>query len=230
MLTLDGAEVRLPGFTLRADLAVPEGARVAVIGASGSGKSTLLATIAGFVPTTRGRILWQGRDLTGMPPQARPVAIVFQDNNVFPHLTAAANVALGVRPSGRLSRAEALRVDAALERVGLHGLGGRKPGALSGGQQSRVALARLLLQSRPVILLDEPFSALGPALRVEMLDLVGEIAAALRATLLMVTHHPADAERMTPLTIVVDEGVAAPPVDTARLLANPPPALRSYLG
>lgn len=230
MLTLDGLEVHLPGFALRADLAVPAGSRVAVIGPSGSGKSTLLAAIAGFVKPGRGQVLWCGRDLTGLPPQDRPVAIVFQENNAFPHMSAAANVALGIRPSGRLSREEAARVEAALERVGLGGLGGRKPAALSGGQQSRVALARLLLQSRPVILLDEPFSALGPALRAEMLDLVGEIVDAAGATLLMVTHHPADAARMTPLTIMVDGGTAAPPADTASLLADPPPALRSYLG
>lgn len=209
---------------------MPAGARVALIGPSGAGKSTLLGAIAGFEVPAAGRILWQGRDLAPLTPGARPVSLLFQDSNLFPHLTAAQNVGLGLRPSLRLSPQERAQVDGALARTGLAAFGDRKPAQLSGGQQSRVALARALLRARPLLLLDEPFAALGPALRAEMLDLVAEITAETGATLLMVSHEPGDARRIADLTIVVADGRAAAPMPTGALFADPPAALRSYLG
>jgi len=230
MLRLEGVEVRLGEFRLTADLTVPKGALCAVIGPSGAGKSTLLNAIAGFLEPEAGRVVWDGTDLTDLSPGQRPVSVIFQDQNLFPHLTVAENVGLGLRPSLRLSPDERARVEAALGRVGLAGLGARRPAALSGGQQSRVALARMLLMARPVVLLDEPFSALGPALKAEMLDLVAELARETGATCLIITHEPGDARRIASHVILVDEGRAAPPVETAELFANPPEALRRYLG
>lgn len=230
MLTLEAVRIAMEDFALEADLSVPAGAQVAVLGPSGAGKSTLLAAVAGFQPLASGRILWQGRDLAPLPPGRRPLSILFQDNNLFPHLTAEENVALALRPSLRLSPEERERTRAALARVGLAGLEARRPAALSGGQQSRVALARALLRARPLLLLDEPFGALGPGLRAEMLDLVQEITAETGATLLVVTHEPQDALRIAGLTILVAEGRAARPRRTADLFADPPPALRAYLG
>ncbi len=121
-------------------------------------------------------------------------------------------------------------MERALGRVGLAGFGGRRPAQLSGGQQGRVALARALLQDKPLLLLDEPFSALGPALRSGMLDLVKEIAAETGATVLLVSHEPADARRIADDILLVAEGRAAAPVPTQEILAAPPPALRAYLG
>jgi len=230
MLTLDGLELRQGDFRLQAQLSVVTGEKVALIGPSGAGKSTLLAAIAGFLVPEAGRILWQGRDVSHLPPGARPVSIVFQDNNLFPHLDVFDNVALGVRPSLRLSEAEREGVRRALSRVGLEGLERRKPAQLSGGQQSRVALARVLVRARPLLLLDEPFAALGPALRADMLDLVAEVVGDTGATLLMVTHDPRDAERIADRAVLVADGVAQPPVRVQELLANPPAALRDYLG
>lgn len=230
MLRLENVTVVQDDFRIAADLTIREGARVAVIGPSGAGKSTLLSVIAGFYPPATGRVLWRDRDLTPLPPGDRPLSILFQDQNLFPHLTVAENVGLGIRPDLRLAADDRTRVAEALERVGLAGLGDRRPGTLSGGQQSRVALARVLLRGRPLMLLDEPFDALGPALRAEMLDLVAEIAGAMGATMLMVSHNPADALRIAPETILVAEGRAQPPQATAELLANPPPALAAYLG
>ena len=230
MLRLENVTVLQDDFRLSADLAIREGARVAVIGPSGAGKSTLLSAIAGFYPPASGRVLWQDRDLTPLPPGDRPLPILFQDQNLFPHLTVGQNVGLGIRPDLRLSAGEQEKVADALSRVGLAGMGERRPGTLSGGQQSRVALARVILRGRPLMLLDEPFDALGPALRGEMLDLVAGIAGAMGATLLMVSHNPADALRIAPETILVAEGRAHPPQPTAELLANPPPALAAYLG
>ncbi len=230
MLRLEATVTRLGAFRLATDLAVPPGAVCAVIGPSGSGKSTLLNLVAGFLRPDTGRVTWEGRDLTALPPAERPVSVIFQDQNLFPHLSVAQNVGLGLRPSLALSPDDRARVEAALGRVGLAGFGPRRPGDLSGGQQSRVALARMLLRARPVVLLDEPFSALGPALRVEMLDLVAELAGEIGATVLMVTHDPADARRIASHVILVDEGRAAPPVPTAALFADPPEALSRYLG
>ncbi|SEO08173.1 thiamine transport system ATP-binding protein [Salinihabitans flavidus] len=229
-LTIEGLRLRQEGFGFAADLEVTEGARVAVIGPSGAGKSTLLAAIAGFLAPESGRILWQGRDITHAPPGARPVAILFQDNNLFPHLSVAQNVGLGIRPDLKLSAAQRAQVEDALERVGLAGMGARRPGTLSGGQQSRAALARVLVQDRPVVLLDEPFSALGPALRNEMLDLMATLLGGTGATLLLVSHDPADARRIAEQTILVAEGVAHPPRETGALFDDPPEVLRDYLG
>jgi len=230
VLKLDHVRVRRGRFTLKADFRLDAGAITAVIGPSGGGKSTLLGIIAGFVAPDAGRVLWGTDELTSLPPARRPVAIAFQDNNLFPHLDAFANVALGLRPSMKLSPDEKARVKRALERVGLAGLERRRPAALSGGQQSRVVLARLLMQDRPILLLDEPFAALGPARRHEMLDLVAGLAGDTGATVLMVTHDPADALRIAGQTIFVDEGSVHAPRMTRALLDAPPGALAAYLG
>lgn len=230
MLTLDRLILEQGDFRLTADLQVPAGSVCAVIGPSGAGKSTLLSAIAGFFAPVSGRVIWAGQDLAPLPPGKRPLSILFQDQNLFPHLTVRQNLGLGLRPDLRLTPADEARIDAALERTGLDGLGGRKPGALSGGQQSRVALARALLRARPLLLLDEPFAALGPALRAEMLDLVARIAAETATTVLMVSHDPADARRIAPLTVLVADGRALPPAPTAALLDSPPPSLAAYLG
>jgi thiamine transport system ATP-binding protein len=156
--------------------------------------------------------------------------MLFQDHNLFPHLTVAQNVALGIKPSLRIDKADQSRIDAALADVGLAGYGGRLPSELSGGQQSRTALARVLVQARPLILLDEPFAALGPALRAEMLRLVRAVAERLGATLLMVTHDVADARRLGGQAVFVHDGVAEAPMPVEDLLADPPDALADYLG
>jgi thiamine transport system ATP-binding protein len=230
MLTLEALRLIQDDFSLTADLTLPTGRLAALIGPSGAGKSTLLAAISGFFNPTGGRVLWNGQDITHLPPGDRPVSILFQDNNLFPHLTVDQNVGLGLAPRLRLSSDERARVAEILALTGLTGLGDRKPAALSGGQQSRAALARTLLSGRPVVLLDEPFSALGPGLKDEMLDLAASLLRAAGRTLLMVTHDPDDAVRIADDIILVADGKAAPPVHTKDLLAHPPEVLRRYLG
>ena len=230
MLRLEGLRIEQGSFSLAADFTVRAGRRVAVIGPSGAGKSTLLGAIAGFVPVTAGRLICEGTDITAAAPGARPVSMLFQDNNLFPHLTVARNVALGLRPAWRLTAEENARVQAAIERVGLSGMQDRRPGDLSGGQQSRAALARVLVRDRPLVLLDEPFAALGPALRREMIDLVAELISDTGATLMMVTHAPEDVRRIADEVIFVEGGIAHAPGPAADLLKNPPPALKAYLG
>ncbi|MGD9918710.1 MAG: ATP-binding cassette domain-containing protein [Paenirhodobacter sp.] len=230
MLTLDKLLLSQGDFRLTADFTLAPRARVAVIGPSGAGKSTLLSAIAGFLAPTSGRILWAGEEITATPPGRRPLSILFQDQNLFPHLSVAQNIGLGLDPKLHLSRTELAQIEAALARTGLTGLGARKPAELSGGQQSRVALARALLRARPLLLLDEPFAALGPALKSEMLALTAEIATEQGTTLMMVSHDPADARALCPETVLVAEGVAHPPQPTGPLLDAPPPALAAYLG
>ena len=230
MLTFEQVELQQGDFRLTADLTLHFATFTALIGPSGAGKSTLLAAIAGFLSPQSGRISWAGHDMTDKAPGDRSVAMLFQDNNLFPHLTVAQNVGLGLRPDLKLSAEQRERVTHALENVGLSGMDERKPAALSGGQQSRVALARVLVSDRDLVLLDEPFAALGPALKDEMLDMVKSQLTALGKTVVMVTHDPADARRVTEQTVLVADGGAHPPQPTARLLDNPPPALAAYLG
>lgn len=230
MLELRNISIRQGSFELHADLSVPGGAKCAVIGPSGGGKSTLLNAIAGFVTPEGGQVIWHGNALNEAAPGDRPVSMIFQDSNLFPHLTAAQNVGLGLRPNLRLSTVEIAAVEASLSRVGLGGMGDRRPADLSGGQMARVALARVSVQKRPLLLLDEPFAALGPALKAEMLDLVAEITAESGATLLMVSHDPEDAKRIADQVVLVADGMAHAPVKTASLFADPPEALRDYLG
>ena len=230
MLRLENVVIQQGGFSLRANFAIESGIRVAVIGPSGAGKSTLLNLITGFLPVDSGRVQWDGQDITNVAPGKRPFAMLFQDNNLFPHLSISQNVGLGIRPDLRLDKTQDSRVANALERVGLSDMGDRKPAQLSGGQQSRAALARILVQDKPMILLDEPFAALGPALKVEMLELVAEVLEETGAGLLMVSHDPNDARRIAPMTILVADGEALAPTETEQLLGDPPPALKAYLG
>ncbi|OAN67865.1 thiamine ABC transporter ATP-binding protein [Sulfitobacter sp. EhC04] len=230
MLRIEKVEITLGRFRLAADMTLEQGRKYAVIGPSGAGKSTLLGALGGFVPRTAGRLTWQGQDITRAAPGARPMTMLFQDNNLFPHLSVTQNVGLGINPDMRLSTADRSRVAQALERVGLSAHADKRPGALSGGQQSRAALARVLVQARPLVLLDEPFAALGPALRNEMLDLVQDLVAETGAALIMVTHAPDDVRRIADEVIFVAGGVAAAPQPAAALMDSPPPELRDYLG
>lgn len=229
MLMLENLNVRQGDFQLTANVGFAAGQITALIGPSGAGKSTILSVIAGFYQAD-GRVLWCGEPITEFRPDQRPVSILFQDNNLFPHLTVSQNVGLALRASLRLTSAEQRRVDEMLESVGLLGMGTRKPAALSGGQQSRAALARLLLQDRPVILLDEPFAALGPGLKQEMLALVRERALAEDRVVLMVTHDPQDALAVADQIALVDEGQVFAPLPTREVMDNPPEVLRRYLG
>ena len=230
MLRLEKLALSYPGFHLTADWSAEPREIIAVIGPSGAGKSTLLMTLAGFLAPQTGRILWQGRDITPLPPAQRPVSILFQDQNLFPHLTIAQNLGLALAPDLNLHRNQTAQIAAVLDRLGLTGLGSRRPADLSGGQQGRAALGRVVLQARPILLLDEPFAALGPALKTDLLNLVRDLTAETGALVLLVTHDPRDAQRFADRTVLVADGVAMPPTPTDALFADPPQALQDYLG
>ncbi len=231
MISLHSVAFRYEDMEMLFDAAFPEASFTAVIGPSGGGKSTLLNLIAGFEAPLSGQVMIGGRDVTALPPDQRPVSMIFQDNNVFAHLDVRQNVALGISPSLRLDLAQSKRVDSALAEVGLAALGHRKPGEVSGGERQRVAVARALVRDRPVLLLDEPFAALGPALRRDMLDLVRSMQQARGMTVVMVTHQPADAQHAASHTAYLENGRILALRPTAELLAATDlPGLDSYLG
>jgi thiamine transport system ATP-binding protein len=219
-VALDKATFLYEDMAMAFDVAVPAGTIVAVMGPSGSGKTTLLNLVAGFETPASGRVLIDGRDVTADPPSARPVSMVFQENNLFSHLDVAANVGLGRSPALRLSAEDRAAVAAALARVGLAGKEGRLPRELSGGERQRVALARVLVRDRPVLLLDEPFAALDPVLRGEMVELVAELNRRQGMTVLMVTHDPGDAARIADKALLLDNGQVKAWGDAASLIGG----------
>lgn len=188
------------------DLQVKAQEKIAIIGASGAGKSTLFNLIAGFEQGHAGEIWLNGENHTQTEPHLRPVSILFQDNNLFPHLTVEQNLGLGIHPSLKLNHDEKQRLQHVASAVGLQAFLNRKPTALSGGQKQRVAIARCLLRDKPILLLDEPFSALDPHLRQEMLNLIDGLCTEKKLTLLLVTHQPSELAERFDRIICVENG------------------------
>lgn len=174
-------------FTLEADA----GKVTAVSGASGSGKSTLLDLLAGFLSPVSGTLTLDGTDLLPFPPEQRPVSLLLQSDNLFEHLSAAENAALGL-PKGTDKADGKEKVAEALAEVGLTGFGEKSASTLSGGQKQRVALARTLLRDRPVLLLDEPFSALDDEMRRATRALVLDLTRRHGWHTVLVSHHEDD--------------------------------------
>lgn len=198
-LVLDDVAIALGGKPLVGPLSldVPPGEVVTVMGPSGSGKSTLLAFVGGFLGhafAARGRVLVDGTDVTGMPPEKRAVGILFQDDLLFPHLTVGGNLAFGLREAVRDKARRRAIVEEALAQAGLAGFADRDPGTLSGGQRARVALLRTLLAEPRALLLDEPFGKLDAALRQDVRAFVFARARARGLPTLLVTHDAADAQ------------------------------------
>lgn len=206
MLVIENCRLTWPDFSADYTMKVKTGALCAVVGPSGGGKTTLLHMIAGFEKPESGTLTFHGQDLLPLEPAKRPVAIVFQDHNLFPHLTATQNVALGIRPSLRMSGEEKALIEETLDAVDLRGLSDRRPGEMSGGQRQRVALARALVSGRPLILLDEPFSSLDPGLRRDMVQLVDELRRKRPVTILMTIHTPEDVADLADQMVFVADG------------------------
>jgi len=203
---------------MRFTLSVRRGELIAVLGPSGAGKSTLLNLVAGFLQPASGSITIEEKDHTRTPPSQRPVSMLFQENNLFTHLTVRQNIGLGMHPGLRLNADQQQKLNSIAAQMGISDLLERLPGELSGGQRQRAALARCLVREQPILLLDEPFSALDPALRQEMLLLVKEVCEHQQLTMLMVSHSVEDAARIAPRAVVVADGRIAWDGDTQALV------------
>jgi thiamine transport system ATP-binding protein len=230
MIKLENASFRYEDMVMNFDLEVAKGELVGIIGPSGAGKSTLLSLIAGFDNPVSGRISIAEVDMEGVAPNQRPVSMIFQDNNSFAHLDVWTNVALGISPDLKFDPQQRERIDTALVRVGLLDFKSRKPTELSGGERQRIAIARALVRDKPMLLLDEPFTALGPALRRDMLDLIREIQKERKLTVLMVTHQPEDARYAASRIAFVQNGRIAHVLPTKQFFAASAPAeISAYL-
>lgn len=181
----------------------------AVSGASGSGKSTLLDLLAGFLTPIAGSIELDGQDLLPLPPEQRPLSLLLQSESLFDHLSAASNIALGLQ---RGSTKPEIREKTAsvLAEVGLQGTGNQVASTLSGGQKQRVALARTLLRDRPILLLDEPFSALDDETRIAVRDLVRTLTIRHRWHTILVSHHADDVEALASRRYLLSGGKLSP--------------------
>lgn len=207
MLELEHLCFRHPGqpdgyeFTMSA----ARGEITAISGASGSGKSTLLDLIAGFASPTDGHLTLDGRDLLSLRPEQRPISILFQSETLFEHLTAEQNLRLALRHEVPKSLVRT-RVEQALLQVGLPEIGAQRSATLSGGQKQRVALARTILLDRPVLLLDEPFSALDDATRSAVRLLVADITRQQNWVTILVSHHEDDIAMLAARRYHLDAG------------------------
>lgn len=214
MLHVDSLTARHDGRNLFTGLTlhIATGERVALLGPSGSGKTTLLRIIAGLEAAVSGRVVINSRDVTDAAPHTRGVGMVFQDNQLFPHLDVAANVGYG-EAVHRLPRDERERVVAEmLELVGLRGFAGRDVTTLSGGEAKRVALARALAPQPAVLLLDEPLTGLDAALHDRLLGDVRTVLATRKTTTLHVTHDPTEAAAIADrVVLLADVATVATP-------------------
>ena len=230
MIRLEDVGFRYEDMAMSFDLQVAKGELVGIIGPSGAGKSTLLSLVAGFDIPLSGRLSIDGNDMEGVTPDQRPVSMIFQDHNSFAHLDVWTNVALGISRHLKLNEEQRRKIENALDRVGLLQNKSRKPTEISGGERQRIAIARVLVRDKPVLLLDEPFTALGPALRREMLDLIKGIQVERKLTVLMVTHQPEDAKYAASRIAFVQNGRIAHVLPTPQFFAaSAPPEISAYL-
>ena len=230
MLQLNKLSARYPELDLNFSLSAKAGEITALIGPSGAGKSTLLAMIGGFSPIDSGELLFNGQALNALSPAMRPITTLFQDHNLFWHLNVYQNIAIGLSPSLKINAEQELLIQEVPSQVGIADLLKRMPATLSGGQQQRVGLARCLARRRPILLLDEPFSALDPALRFELLALLRAQARQRQLTVLLVTHHPEEAARVAEQLVFIHQGRILEQGNATLLTKPNSDELKAYLG
>lgn len=222
-LEIDQVSVKY-GDTVAVDdvtLSLPAGGVLAVLGPSGCGKSTLLRAVAGLEPLAAGRISYDGRDLAGVPTHRRGFALMFQDGQLFGHLTVARNVGYALRLRRRRAAEVDARVGELLDLVGLSGYDDRLPASLSGGERQRVALARALAVHPRLLLLDEPLSALDTTLRQRLAGELRDILTAAGTTALLVTHDHEEAFAVADRLAVMRAGRLVQSGDIAGVWAAP---------
>jgi len=228
MIELNQVIYRYDLETMRFNFTAKQGEVITILGPSGAGKSTLLSLIAGFIVPNSGKILLNHQDETNTAPSKRPVSMLFQDNNLFTHLSVEQNLALGLSPSLKLTPAKQQQLMFIAQRIGLGAHLSSYPTQLSGGQKQRVAIGRCLLQRRPILLLDEPFSSLDPKLKKEMFELLYQVQQEYQLTILMVTHQLDDIPAINNRCLVIVEGEIIFDGNYQQLLDNS--TIAAYLG
>lgn len=208
MLNVNNVTIERNDWQCHFNFSINSGELLLISGASGAGKSTLLDMIAGFSEPSSGQLLWNNQAFHQQVPAKRPVSMLFQQNNVFEHLSVQQNLALGISGARRISSAQQAQVAQMAKRLQIESLLSRGCTQLSGGQLQRVALGRALLMQRPLLLLDEPFSALDKDTRQMMQQLVQDVHHEFGLTTLVVSHQPEEMQAIATRQLKVEEGGA----------------------
>lgn len=207
---------RLPGFQLELAFDAPPGL-TCLFGRSGSGKTTVINAVAGLIRPDRARIMLDGEPLHDLPPHRRRVGYVFQDARLFPHLTVAQNLAYGAR----VRRLPLTGLDRIVSLLGIGALLDRRPGSMSGGEKSRVAIGRALLSGPRILLMDEPFAALDEARKAEILPYVEALRDEMGLPILYVSHSLPEVARLATTIAVIDAGRLVAFGPAAKVLSDP---------
>jgi molybdate transport system ATP-binding protein len=220
-------QLRLSRLTLDIAFTVAAGEVLALLGPNGSGKSTTLQALVGLLPLAGGRVVLDGTVLEDpaqhvkVPPEKRPIGLMFQDYLLFPHLTAVENVAFGLRAKGTDKKAAREKAAQTMARLGLDGLAEAKPGSMSGGQQQRVAMARALVTDPKLLLLDEPLAALDVSTKTDVRRLLREVLRQSHAANVLVTHDLLDAVALGDRMVVIQDGQIVQTGTPAEVTARP---------
>ena len=193
-LSANKCQIKNGGFSVQCDFSLKIGNHLSLFGPSGSGKSSLLLGLAGFLPIIKGDLIYDDKAISNMEPKNRPFDLLFQENNLFPHLTVSRNILLGLGARARMDSKNSIIVNEILDLVGLYEEKDRLPQNISGGQRGRAAIARSLIRKKPILLLDEPFAALDFELKNEILDLLLKVSRKNNLSIILVSHDPRDVQ------------------------------------
>ena len=206
MIKLENISIKLDNFQTKFTVEINKGEWVGIIGQSGAGKSTFLNLIAGFAQPEVGSLLINNTEMRNLSASKRSISSLFQDNNLFPHLSVYQNIAIAIKPNLKLHENEKGKIFEIIEYLNLSSKIHSSIGTLSGGERQRVALGRVMSSDKKILLLDEPFSQLDPNLRIEMLELIKKIREKKKITIIMAIHTPAEAIDFVSRFLLIKEG------------------------
>ena len=194
ILNASKCQIKNGAFSVQCDFSMEIGNHLSLFGPSGSGKSSVLLGLAGFLPIINGDLIYDDKSISKSEPKDRPFDLLFQENNLFPHLTVSRNILLGLGAKAKMDSQNSHIVNEILDLVGLYKEKNRLPENISGGQRSRTAIARSLIRKKPILLLDEPFSALDFELKNEILALLLRVSRKNNLSIILVSHDPRDVQ------------------------------------
>ena len=206
MIKLENISIKLDNFRTKFTVEINKGEWVGIIGQSGAGKSTFLNLIAGFAQPEVGSLLINNTEMRNLSASKRSISSLFQDNNLFPHLSVYQNIAIAIKPNLKLHENEKGKIFEIIEYLNLSSKIHSSIGTLSGGERQRVALGRVMSSDKKILLMDEPFSQLDPNLRIEMLELIQKIRKKKKITIIMAIHTPAEAIDFVSRFLLIKEG------------------------